>query len=52
MCKIIRLDEQTARRLVEFAKPDEYYTDLINRLVDIAAAAQTTTTAAADATTP
>ena len=33
--KIIRLDEQTHNRLVEFAKPEELYTDLINRLLDI-----------------
>ncbi|MFL6411717.1 MAG: hypothetical protein ACJ71K_10830 [Nitrososphaeraceae archaeon] len=31
----IRLDEQTHNRLVEFAKPDETYPDLINRLIDI-----------------
>jgi hypothetical protein len=34
--KIIRLDEQTHNRLVEFAKPDEYIVDVINRLLDIA----------------
>ena len=32
--KIIRLDEQTHNRLVEFAKPDEDPMDLINRLLD------------------
>jgi hypothetical protein len=32
--KILRLDEQTHNRLVEFAIPDETYTDLINRLLD------------------
>jgi hypothetical protein len=37
--KIIRLDERTRNRLVEFAKPDETYPDLINRLLDVAAAA-------------
>ena len=37
--KIIRLDEQTRDRLVDFAKPEgELYTDLINRLLDIAIA--------------
>jgi hypothetical protein len=39
--KIIRLDEQTRNRLVEFAKPDETYVDLLNRLMDIAAATPT-----------
>jgi hypothetical protein len=34
--KIIRLDEQTHNRLVEFAKPDEDPVELINRLLDIA----------------
>lgn len=38
MGKITRLDEQTHNRLVEFAKPDETYPDLIIRLLDIAAA--------------
>jgi hypothetical protein len=32
--KIIRLDEQTHNRLVEFAKDDEHPVDLINRLLD------------------
>jgi hypothetical protein len=32
----MRLDEQTHNRLVEFAKPDETWPDLLNRLVDIA----------------
>jgi hypothetical protein len=36
--KIIRLDEQTHKRLVEYAIPDETYTDLINRLLDTATA--------------
>jgi hypothetical protein len=31
----ILLDEQTHNRLVEFAKPEETYPDLINRLMDI-----------------
>jgi len=35
--KIIRLDERTRNRLVELARPDEAYGDLINRLLDIAA---------------
>ena len=35
-CKIIRLDEQTHNRLMEFAKSDEPILDLINRLIDIA----------------
>lgn len=34
--RLLRLDEQTANRLIEFAKPDETYTDLINRLLDLA----------------
>jgi hypothetical protein len=39
--KIIRLDETTHKKLMEFARPDEKYPDLINRLLDgyIAAAA-------------
>jgi hypothetical protein len=37
--KIIRLDEQTRNRLVEFAKDDETWPDLMNRLLDIAIAA-------------
>jgi hypothetical protein len=37
---MIELDEQTHNRLVDFAKPDELYTDLINRLLDIAASAE------------
>jgi hypothetical protein len=36
--RIIRLDEQTHNRLVEFAKPDDTYQDLLNRLLDIASA--------------
>jgi ATPase subunit of ABC transporter with duplicated ATPase domains len=39
--KIIRLDEKTRNKLVEFAKPDETYPDLINRLLDVADAAAT-----------
>jgi hypothetical protein len=35
--KIIRLDERTCNRMVEFARPNETYPDLINRLLDIAA---------------
>ena len=34
--KIIRLDEQTHKKLVEFAKPDELILDVMNRLLDIA----------------
>jgi hypothetical protein len=34
--RMIRLNEKTANRLVEFAFPDETYPDLINRLLDIA----------------
>jgi len=33
--EIIRLDEQTHNRLVEFGNNGEIYTDLINRLLDI-----------------
>jgi hypothetical protein len=40
--RIIRLDEQTHKRLVEFAIPDETYQDLINRLLDAATAESTT----------
>jgi hypothetical protein len=36
--KIIRLDEQTHKRLADFAIPDETYQDLINRLLDAATA--------------
>ena len=36
--KIIRLDEQTHKKVVEFAKPDEPILDVINRLLDIAEA--------------
>jgi uncharacterized protein with ATP-grasp and redox domains len=36
--RIIILDEQTHNRLVEFAKPDDTYQDLLNRLLDIASA--------------
>jgi hypothetical protein len=32
--KIIRLDEQTHKRLADFAIPDETYQDLINRLLE------------------
>jgi hypothetical protein len=32
--KIIRLDEQTSNRLVDFGKDGETYPDLINRLLD------------------
>jgi hypothetical protein len=40
--RIIRrfLGEQTHDRLVEFAKDEETYPDLINRLLDIAASAE------------
>jgi hypothetical protein len=41
MGRIIRLDEQTHNKLVEFAKPDEAYPDLINRLMDIVVEKQT-----------
>ena len=35
-CKIIRLDDKTHKRLVDFAKPDELILDTVNRLLDIA----------------
>jgi hypothetical protein len=38
--KIIRLDEQTHKKLVEFAKPDEPILDVINRLLDVATATE------------
>jgi predicted N-formylglutamate amidohydrolase len=37
--RIIRLDEQTHSRLVEFAMHGEEYTDVIKRLLDVAASA-------------
>ena len=45
--KIIRLDEQTGRRLKEFAKTDETYHDLINRLLEIVIEKTASATAAA-----
>jgi hypothetical protein len=35
-CKIIRLDDKTYNRLVDFAKDEETILELINRLLDIA----------------
>jgi hypothetical protein len=33
-CKIIRLDDSTHKRLMDFAKSEEPILDLINRLLD------------------
>jgi hypothetical protein len=37
-CKIIRLDDSTHKRLMDFAKSEEPILDLINRLLDTAEA--------------
>jgi hypothetical protein len=41
--KIIRLNDATHTRLIQFALPDETYPDLINRLLDIAVEAKLST---------
>jgi hypothetical protein len=39
-CKIIRLDDKTHSRLMEFAKSDESILDLLNRILDMASATE------------